>query len=403
MAHRKKKEGYLLLFGILSISICLRAPFTAVGPLIGSIGKELGVSPSYLGMITTLPVLVFGITSPFINQFGRKLGSHFSVMMGLLFLIIGSLLRSFAGFWGLFFGTILMAVGIGVGNVLLPSIIKSKFPQNAGMVTGTYVTMQGIFAGIGAGLSLPLASKFGIGWQMTLAIWIVAAIMAMLLWIPQLSAEKSRQMPLKENQFVGEKKKLSPKKKSVWTSSWAWYITLFFGTQSLLFYSLSNWIPSILVDRGLSVEVISLVATWYQWSGLPTTFLAPILIQKMKNKALLAAMIGIGYFSGIVLLLFSGTSVFLILLALAMASASGGANYSLSMTMIVLVSKDAKEAGELSGMSQCAGYLLAAVGPVISGILYDYTGQWTATLFFYIMITVMLFISGQLVMRQSSF
>ncbi|WP_206458433.1 CynX/NimT family MFS transporter [Anaerovorax sp. IOR16] len=397
MEHQKE-EHYLLILGILCISICLRAPLTAVGPLIEDIGKDLVVSPSLLGMITTLPVLVFGVTSPFINSFSRKLGYNFTVMIGLVFLVIGILLRSFYGFWGLLFGTILMAFGIGVGNVLLPSIIKSRFGESGGMITGAYMTIQGVFAGIGAGLSLPLAIKLGFGWRITLSVWAIAAVIALLLWVPQVS-EKEFQI---KNQFLQSQKKLKGNKKNVWASPWAWHITLFLGSQSLLFYSLSNWIPSILADRGLSVEAISMAATWYQWSAVPTTFLAPILIQKMKNKKILAAMIGIGYFIGIVLFLISGTSVVLLLIALAIASASGGANYSLSMTMIVLVSNDAQEAGELSGMSQCAGYLLAALGPVVSGILYDYTGQWTATLLFYLLVTFVLFISGQLVMKHDS-
>ncbi|MEA4989198.1 MAG: MFS transporter [Anaerovorax sp.] len=396
MEHRKE-EHFLLILGILCISICLRAPLTAVGPLIEEIGKDLVVSPSLLGMITTLPVLIFGVTSPFINSFSRKLGNNLSVMIGLFFLVFGILVRSFFGFWGLLIGTILMAFGIGVGNVLLPSIIKSRFSESGGMITGAYMTIQGVFAGIGAGLSLPLAIKLGFGWRITLSVWVITAMIALLLWVPQVS-EKS----LNKNQFVQSQKKLKGNKKNVWTSPWAWHITLFLGSQSLLFYSLSNWIPSILADRGLSVEAISMVATWYQWGAVPTTFLAPILIQKMKNKKILAAMIGIGYFIGIVLFLISGTSVVPLLIALAIASASGGANYSLSMTMIVLVSNDAQEAGELSGMSQCAGYLLAAFGPAVSGILYDYTGQWTATLLFYVLVTFALFISGQLVMKHDS-
>lgn len=391
-----QKKNYLLIAAILGASICLRAPLTSVGPLVADIGNEMDASPTLLGLLTTLPVLVFGITSPFINLFGRRFGNYFCVMIGLLFILSGMLLRSAFGLQELFLGTVIMAVGIGVGNVLLPSIIKSSFPSGGGVMTGAYMTMQGIFAGIGAGLSLPLARKLGLGWRVTLLIWAVAAMTAFFLWLPQYREERINKV---RSSFQLQRKS-EKREKSVWCTSWAWYVTLFLGSQSLLFYSLSNWIPSMLEDRGISAEAISMIATWYQWSGVPTTFLAPILMQKMSNKKLLAAMIGLGYFSGIVALLFAGSSIPLLLLALTLASASGGANYSLSMAMIVLMSKDAREAGELSGMSQCAGYLLAASGPVVSGILYDYSGQWTATLLFYILVTIVLFVSGQLLMRH---
>ncbi|MGO8078130.1 hypothetical protein AB9F41_37990, partial [Rhizobium leguminosarum] len=48
-----------------------------------------------------------------------------------------------------------------------------------------------------------------------------------------------------------------------------------------------------------------------------------------------------------------------------------------AMTTIVLRSRDPDVAAHLSGMAQCVVYLLAAIGPLIVGLIRGWTGSFS--------------------------
>ncbi|SMB90222.1 MFS transporter, CP family, cyanate transporter [Desulfonispora thiosulfatigenes DSM 11270] len=363
-----KKDKILIILGIVFISFNLRAPLTGVGSVIEMIKSEYLLSSSMAGFITTLPLLAFAVVSPFVARLSQKLKYGRTMIIGLVLIFIGILIRSYTNVWGLFIGTLFLGIGIAIGNVLIPSIIKLRFSKQVGMLTSIYTTSMCLFAAVGAGVSIPLAKGLNLGWHNSLAIWGILTIATIIIWSPQLSIKS----PANVNAKIGNENKSS----SIWKSPLAWWVTLFMGTQSLLFYSLVAWLPSIVMSKGMSDSFAGTMALIYQIIAIPATIIIPILCDKISNQRPLVMLVCSLYLSGMTIFLFGQTEVFMPLAMILMALGQGG-SISLSIAFISLRSPNSVRASELSGMAQSAGYLLAAIGPIFMGFIYDMFKNWS--------------------------
>lgn len=363
-----KKEKALIIWGIIFISFNLRAPITAVGSLAEMIQGQYNLSGGAVGFITTLPLIAFAIVSPFVSKFSQKLGFGKTMAYGLILIMAGELIRSYTNSLGLFLGTALLGVGIAIGNVLIPSIIKMKFPDRVGFMTSIYTSSMCIFAAVGAGVSIPLAKGLELGWKNALASWFVLTIVTFIIWIPQL---KGQQNTVATSNISTEHKSVS-----IWKSPTAYWVTLFMGTQSLIFYSLVAWLPTIIISKGMSDSFSGTMALTFQLAAIPATLIIPMLCDKFKNQRYLVMVTCLFYLTGMTTLFFAASQTVILFAVLFMALGMGG-SISLSIAFISLRSPNAKRASELSGMSQSAGYLLAAVGPILMGSIYDSLQTWS--------------------------
>lgn len=398
----KARNQKLLLASIIGISFSLRAPITSIGPLAGLIHADLGVSNGFIGFITTLPLIAFSVCSPFIPRISERIGIGRTMLIGLIFIVGGGIIRSYTGTAGLLLGTALIGVGISAANVLIPSIVKLNYPERIGIITGIYITAISIFASIGAGASYPLASS-GLGWKTASAVWVGIAFLAIFAWYPQRN--------LGSNSTAGEQQKGSvpgvqeqarksrEKRKNIWKSPLAWYLTVFMGFQSLNYYSLTAWIPSILQGSGMTPEMAGYMAFWYQLIGMPFSFLTPILASRVKNQRIIVAGSCLGYLLGLSMLLIFHSSTAVVVALLFLAN-GGTASFGWSMAMISLKAKDAEEAVKLSGMSQAVGYLLAAIGPTLCGAIYDSTKSWLPVMILFLGTTAVMVVTGILAAKR---
>ena len=381
-----KKQMILVALGIVFISFNLRAPITAVGSLVELIKTEYALSNAVSGLITTLPLIAFAVVSPFVAKISKKIGGNLAMTIGLFFMLFGEIIRSYLGVVGLFLGTIILGIGIAIGNVLIPSFIKLHFPNKIGLLTSIYTSSMCIFAAVGAGVSLPIAKGLNIGWKNSLAVWGVMAIITILIWLPQLFVNKSS---IQSTPTIV----VESKTKSVWTNKIAWMVTLFMGIQSLLFYSLVAWLPTIVISKGMSESFASNMALMYQLLAIPITLLIPILCDKFKNQSLLVLINCTIYLVGMIMFLFA-KEIYSIVIAIILLSFAMGGSISLSISFISLRSENAFVASNLSGMSQSAGYLLAAVGPSLMGAIFDFTYTWTLPICIFIVLVISLAIFG---------
>ena len=382
----KSNPHLLMIFlGIIFVSFTLRAPITSVGPIIDLIQEEHNLNSSMAGFITTLPLLAFALFSPFVAKLNHKFGHGLTMFFGLIFIIIGELVRSYTGIYGLFVGTVFIGIGIAIGNVLIPSVIKHKFKKNVGNIISIYITSMCIFAALGSGLSIPATEIFG--WNTSLAIWMILALIALVVWIPQLkkSEQYNNSDDLKLEEII--------KSKSIWKSPLAWWVTLYMGTQSLLFYTLITWIPSILIFKDFDSHFSGMMLLLFQLVGLPATLLVPIIADKIKHQKLIATIISLLYILGLVILLFA-QSTYSVVFSMIFIGLGMGGSISLAIGFITLRTPHAKKAAELSGMSQSAGYLFAAVGPILIGFIFDVTKSWTNALLVLIALLVLLILFG---------
>lgn len=384
MNNQSSMKRIILILGIIFVAFNLRPSITSVGPLIQWIRTDLDISNGAAGFLTTLPLIAFALLSLVAPQLSRRWGNELAIFMGLIVLTCGIFIRSTGTVFSVFFGTVWIGVGIAIGNVLLPGIVKEKFPEKAGIMTSIYTTSMNTFAALGSALSIPLADGLKLGWKISLSFWILPAVTALCIWIPSIL-----------NGNKNQANTASTRAKSgvfMWRSPLAWYVTLFMGLQSFIFYCTITWLPAILQSRGFSEETAGWMVSIMQLISLPTTFITPVLANRLSNQQGIALTIGLIQLAGISGLFASSTIPLLI--SIAFNGIAQGASVSLALTLITLRTTNARQAASLSGMSQSVGYLLAAFGPILLGFFFDATGSWTLSLILLLFSTICLMISG---------
>ncbi|NKC69201.1 CynX/NimT family MFS transporter [Vagococcus fluvialis] len=377
----KRKMNYLLLLGIIMIATNLRAPITSVGPLVGTITNSLNLTGAQAGLITTLPLIAFAIISPIAPKLARKFGTETTILGALILIILGLSIRYLPFISTLFLGTAILGCGIAIGNVLIPSIVKQEFQNQSGLVTGIYSVSMNLTGAIASGVSIPLIEKLGWTWNQAFSLWIILAALALLAWLPQLKNKKATP----EVNVVDTNN-------SIWHSSLAWSVSLFMGIQSFIFYVLVAWLPEMLISQGIPSSKSGGMLSLLQLTLLPTTFIIPIIAEKRPNQKSLVVISFTLFTLGISGLMFSSLAV--ISLSIIAIGIAGGIAFSLSMMFFNLRTSTPKEAADLSGMAQSIGYILAAVGPFLFGLLHDLTNNWQSSLFLLIGMTIILLFVG---------
>lgn len=380
-------ERILYLVAIMVIGFNLRPAITSVGPLLGTIRDQIGLENWSAGTITSLPLIAFAVVSPLAPKFGRRLGNEGAVFLGLILLFIGIGIRSIPYTSTLFIGTAIIGVGIAVMNVLLPAVIKEKFPHRVGRMTSVYSTSMAIFASTASGLSVPLAQGAGLGWELALLSWAVLAIIGIIVWafvLRQKQTPKEDQVELSSRSFNDS---------NIWKSPLAWQVTLFMGLQSFIFYVIVSWLPEIMQSYGFSVSAAGWLVAYIQFVGLPATFLAPVLAEKFSNQQGIVLGIGGGAAIGFIGLLIGGPLPLIFVWVTLIGVVFGGA-ISLSLAMLGMRARNGQQAGALSGMAQSIGYIFAAIGPLLIGLLFDITHTWNSALIAIIVVCLLMILAG---------
>lgn len=370
----------LLVAGIVFIALNLRPALTGVGPLIGDIRQDTGLSNAALGLLTTLPLLAFGVISALTPLVTRRLGLERTLAASLLLLTAGILLRAVPSVALLFTGTILLGIAIAFGNVLLPSLVKRDFPNHTGIMTSVYSSSMGAGATVAAGISVPLALEFG--WRGSLAAMAVPAMIALAAWLPQL---RFRTLPQTT-------KTLPESLRDLGRSSVAWQVAFFMGLQSLTFYVILAWLPEILQSRGLDASYSGWMLALSQGTGILGTMLVPTWAGRLRNQRSIIWVLGV--LEGVSLLGMFSTVESLIPLWVSMIGFVLGGTFGLALLFIVLRTSDTETATELSGMAQSIGYLMASAGPILFGYLHDVARGWTIPILFLVVILIAKIVTG---------
>lgn len=372
-----KGTTLLLVIGVIFLASTLRMPLTVVGPIISFIREDLGISNVLAGFLTTIPLLAFAIVSPFAPVVARKLGLELTLFLSTILLAVGIVLRSLGTTGLLVFGTMIIGVAISFGNVLIPGLLKLKFPYHVGLLMAFFTMSMNLTAGIGAGISYPIANAV-LGWQGALAIALALVILTIVIWLPQLKFNKP------EPTVVSTKARIP-----LWKSPVTWAVTGAMGLQSLLFYTTAAWIPEIYIAQGVAADRAGWMFSIMQISQVPMALVVPIIASKMTSQRPLVLMFTAFYvigFTGVVMEWTSLAVLWMILLGLA-----GGASFALAMMFFTLRTRTAFEAADLSGFAQSLGYLLAAVGPILFGYLHDLFGGWDIAGWLFVAVTALLF------------
>ncbi|MGY1719891.1 MFS transporter [Blastococcus sp. SYSU DS0552] len=358
------------------VALCLRAPFAAVGPLLGELGDELSLSTGALAVVTALPLVCFGLISPFAPALAGRVGVHRAVLLGVALLAIGILLR-LAATPGLYVGTVLLTGGIAIANVLLPAVARAEYGARSAVVVGMIVASMAASASIGAGLAQPLAAAAG------------SAVVGLLLWgVPVLAALVAVAALARARRDVPPPPPApSGARTAVLRDRVALAVTLFFGLQSLSFYAMLTWLADILqAEAGVSPVAAGGLLALAAALGVPASLVVPPLAARRPGQQGWVLVGTVPVIVAIVGLLVAPAAAPLLWTLL--YGIGTGAAFPLAMALILQRTRDVAQTGRLSASAQSVGYLLAATGPLGVGLLHEATGEWVPGLLLLLVVVV---------------
>ncbi|MEB8129889.1 CynX/NimT family MFS transporter [Mammaliicoccus sciuri] len=373
--NRNKKQSLILFIGILLIGASLRAPITSVGIALPSIKDTLNLSNTSVSLITIIPLLSFAVISLFAAKISHKFGLERTVFGALILICVGIALRAITGVSWLYVGTILIGVGIAFGNVLTPGIIKMNFPLRIGIMTGYYTVVMNIFGSVSSYVTAPLVKHFN--YNIAISLIGIVTFIGIITWSFQLNKHDTVNSSQTTTNI------------NVWKSPLSWQITLLMGGQSMIFYSLINWLPEFLLSHGTPINEAGIYLSILQLAIIPLTFVTPIFAEKMKNQVLITFATGLLFVLGILMLQPNWAFLGIILIGVASGLAFGLVN-----TFFGLRTENGLTAAKLSGMSQSVGYLFAAIGPLLFGILHDATNSWNMSFGILLVTSIIIMIIG---------
>lgn len=367
---RTSATPWLLAVTLFLVSLNLRPALSGVAPLLDAIRQQTGLSAAGAGILTTLPVLCFGLIAPVGAMLAHRYSTRRAVQAGLMLLAASLGLRVFGGLPGLFAGTLAAGAAIGVVMVLLPGIIKRDFAQNVGLMTGLYTMALSLGATLGAGLAVPLAQWGGEDdWRMSLALWALPAVLAAVAW----------SVTAPEDRAAGESDKA--RMRTLFGDALAWQVAGFMGLQSLLAYCVFGWLPTMLIDRGMSPLAAGAALSVSIAVQLPATMAGPWIAGLGRDQRLAVLGLVVVMMAGLAGCLYAPVGQ--IWWWVVLLGAGQGSSFSIATLLVVLRSPDSRTVAALSGMTQLVGYLLAACGPLMTGLLYDWSGGWDAPAVFF--------------------
>lgn len=380
------QRNLLLIAGILLIATTLRVAFTGAAPLLDAIRSEYGLTTAQTGLLTTLPLLAFGLVSPLAAGIARRFGIERSLLLAMILICLGIGLRSLPSVALLFIGTAIIGCGIALGNVLLPGLIKRDFSQHVAKMTGAYSLTMGGAAALGSATVVPLALA-GLGWRGALLMLMVFPLLALFVWLPQ--SRRQATAPLTGSGAIHNR--------GIWRSALAWQVTLFLGINSLVYYVIIGWLPAILQSIGYSEAQAGSLHGLLQLATAAPGLAIPLILHRLKDQRGIAVLVALMCaVSALGLWFLPGQAVLWTLIF----GFGSGATMILGLTFIGLRASSAHQAAALSGMAQAVGYLLAACGPPVMGKIHDANGDWHIPLIAVALISIAMAVCGALAGRD---
>lgn len=370
---------WLVLIAMILLATNMRAPIVALGSIAPVVQDALGISETEIGWLGAVPMLTFAIGALIAPAIGKRFGLENTLIAMVALLTFGMVLRSVVPTWlGFLSGTLLLTLAIGFANTLAAPVIKQRTPKHIPLITGLFSLTMTVSAGIVAGVVLPLSES--IGWQWSLGGWSLLGLFALVVWVfLRLRLGSS-------NHQVAVLPTSGSSEVSIWRSAFAWQIAVFMGLQSLLFYTVASFLPSIWVSKGLSPVAAGQMGSVFQ-------FMAPLSIlsltwlvnrgRPIQALAIFAAVLnvigvlGVSYLTPDLAWLWSG-----------LMGAGCSAIFTLSMMLFSMRTYTTNQSSELSGMAQFVGYLLAFFGPLGTGWLHEATDSWDLPLLLILILMV---------------
>lgn len=361
----------------------LRPAITSLSPIYDQIGKSFPLTATALGVLGMLPPLAFAFFGALTPRLISKLGLERLILIALALIFGGQVVRGFSNdVWLFGITSVVSLAGMGIGNVLLPPVIKSYFPDRIGLVTGIYAAAISVSAALPSFVAVPV-TQLG-GWRVSTSMWAGLALIAAVPWVILLSGGQ-KQIQSHQHQ-----------KYSAWGWPTAWGITILFGVGALNNYTMIAWLPKILTSSaGVSQASSGIMLSMYNLIGFPHSLLVPIILSRTRRPLYVIA-IGItcllvGYLGLAYLPVYAWAWIF--------PAGIGLLLIPVGLTLINLRSRTQDGAAELSGFTQGAGYLFGAIGPIAVSGLHSMTGDWISAFWFLLIMALVALGAGVIAVK----
>lgn len=389
MTASKSTHLVWLIAGLILVGFVMRSPLSSVGPILPGIRDDLGLSAAVAGLSGTIPLVcfaIFALATPFlVARFGPE-----KTLGGAVLVIAASvLLRSAGGVELFFLGTALIGVGIAVANVVLPGVVRERFPERIPTLSVMNVVVMNVGAALASAVSLPLARDLGLGWRGGLAVWAVPAFVAVLAWTlaaKSVLADDHGRRRVRTPPTGMDRVARRPK---------TWFLGILFGSQSAGIYTLLTWLATILRDHGVDAATAGLLVGAISALGIVGALGVGRLVQRGHLRPTFLVMVA-AYTTGLLLLGVSGPVA---IVGTLLCGVAQGACFSMVLTLISR-QDDAADVPATSALVQGVGYVLACVAPFLVGALFDLTGSWWPPLWVVAGLMALSGVMGVLVTRR---
>jgi CP family cyanate transporter-like MFS transporter len=380
----------LALVGIILVAANLRTAVAALSPIVAEINADIPLGVVSLGVLGMLPPVCFALFGIFTPMITRRHGLEAPLVLALVAILLGHVARGLSGsITMLIIGSVIAFAGLGIGNVLLPPLVKKYFPDRVGLVTSLYVTVVSLSALVPPLIAVPVADAAG--WRISLGMWMLLALLALVPWITMLVRHRARTPgPIVDEADATVLGRL-------WKSSIAWALAGVFAVSSLNAYAMFAWLPQLLVDTaGVSPAQAGTLLAVYAGMGIPCALIIPALTARLTNVGPLVYVGVFAFVAGDLGLLFAPETLTWLWVSLA---GLGPLFFPLALVLINLRTRTHAGAVALSSFVQSIGYTLGALGPLVFGLLHELSGGWTWPLIFLLATALVIVIAGAVIGR----
>ncbi|NYF56356.1 MFS transporter [Micromonospora purpureochromogenes] len=385
------RGGALVLVGMLLVALNLRAAVTSLGALLDEVRTGLALSGTMAGFVTTLPTIAFAGLGALTPWLVRRYPPARVLVVAMLALTVGQVLRVATDSALLFVLTSALALaGIAVANILLPMLVKQHFPHRTGLVTGAYTMALTVGTTVAAASAVPVAHAFG-SWRAGLGVWAGLAAVAVLPWVPLALRARAARRAAAPTAAPAPRVRIRPERTRL-----GWAMAVYFGAQSLSGYAIMGWLAQLFRDAGYRPEAAGLLLAGVTALGVPVALMMPTLAGRLRTlRPLVLALTAFSTaaYLGLAVAPDGLAPLWVLLLAL------GQGAFPLILTTIGLRARTAEGTVALSAFAQSTGYVIAALGPLLVGILYEATGGWTAPLGFLVAALAVQTTAGMVIAR----
>jgi CP family cyanate transporter-like MFS transporter len=353
-----------LLAGLFLAALALRPQVVGIGPLLPAIRDDLGLSHAVAGLLGTIPVLCMGLFALPAPRFARRLGSRRAVFLAVASVGAFGVVRALVpGPVALIALTLPVAVGMGLGNALMPAAVKERFASRPGFATGVYATGINLGSALAAAVVVPVAHAFG-GWRASLVAISVVTLGLAGVWLWTMRGEPphvpsaAAAVPLP------------------WHSRIAWRLVIAFALLSMTFYGMNSWLSATYVERGWSETSAGALVAVLNAVSVPGGLVMAALADRFARRSyMMTATVFLGGAIVGVELAPGGAWLWAALFGLAI-----GNLFPLVMTLPLDVADDAPSVAAFTGVMLGAGYTIAATSPFVLGAVRDATGSFSDAL-----------------------